>query len=63
MAHADLSKHAEETLDFLKNSGLNPEQAGLVSAVVLCGLVEKIETAHKMVDFIDYKARADSGEE
>ena len=53
----DLSKYAGETLKFLEDSGLNEEQVGLVCAAVLCSLSKKVETAHKMVDFIDHHAR------
>jgi len=53
----DLSKYAEKTLNFLEYSGLTEEQVGLVCAAVLCSLSSKVETAHKMVDYIDHQAR------
>ena len=53
----DLSEYAEKTLNFLEDSGLNEEQVGLVCAAVLCSLSAKVETAHKMLDYIDHQAR------
>ena len=50
----DISPHAEKTLDFLEGSGLNPEDAAMVCAAVLCAFSKDVGTAHKMVDFIDH---------
>ncbi len=52
----DLSPYAEKTLNFLEGSGLNPENAAMVSAAVLCALSNDVGTAHKMVDFIEHLA-------
>ena len=45
-----------KTLDFLKGSGLDPEEAAGVSAAVLYSISKDVGAAHKMVDFIDHLA-------
>ena len=53
---ADLSEFAEIVLRFCEDSGLDQEQTGLVSAAVLCAVVEEIDIAISMVEFIDDRA-------
>jgi len=59
----DLPEYASKVLNFLEDSGLTEEQTGLVAAVVLCGVSAEVETAHKMVDYIDHQSRLASFEE
>lgn len=53
----DLSRHADKTLQFLERSGLDPEETGLVAAAVLCAVTVEVETAHRMVEYIDTLAK------
>ena len=50
----ELSPYVLKTLDFLKGSGLDPEEAAGVSAAVLYAISKDVGAAHKMVDFIDH---------
>ena len=52
----ELSPYVWKTLDFLKGSGLDPEEAAGVSAAVLYAISKDVAAAHKMVDFIDHLA-------
>ena len=52
----ELSPYVLKTLDFLKGSGLDPEEAAGVSAAVLYSISKDGGAAHKMVDFIDHLA-------
>jgi len=58
----NLVEQADAVLRFVEAQGMNPEEAAMVVAAVLCVLTVEVETAHELINAIDNLATTSPNE-